>query len=60
MGRGQARARRIADYFNRKCLPCAEVHVRASLASYTDTKGELRPTPQDVVDVRLAKLRTTY
>ena len=60
MGRGQARLRRLAEYFNRLCLPCAEQHAREHLNTLTDTKGNLRPASEQVVNDRLARVRAGY
>jgi hypothetical protein len=60
MGRGQARLRRLAAYFNRPCLACAEQKTREHLASLTDMHGNPRPANQETVSARLDKLRRTY
>ena len=60
MGRGQARQRRLVEYFARPCLICAEANTLAHLASLTDTQGNARPANQDVINARIEKLRRTY
>jgi len=60
MGRGKARLKRIAEYFNRSCLVCAEKHLLSHLASLTDSKGNARPADPSRVAERLTALRKTY
>ena len=60
MGRGQARQRRLAEYFDRSCLACAETKTLAHLASLTDSQGNARPANQDVINARLDKVRRAY
>ena len=56
-GRGQARERRLAVYFSRPCLSCAEVKLLAYCAGRTDLSGAARPI--DPAD-KLMVLRRSY
>lgn len=60
MGRGQARKKRLTDYFGRNCSACAERIALAHLASLTDSQGNPRPANQEKISTRLAKIRATY
>lgn len=60
MGRGQARVKRLAEYFARPCFECASARLQARLASQTNMQGEPRPAAPEVVADRIDKLRRTY
>lgn len=60
MGRGQARQRRLAEYFNRPCVVCAEVHLRTELSKLTDMQGNLRPATDEKVREKVARLQSRY
>jgi hypothetical protein len=60
MGRGQARVKRLAEYFARPCFECASASLQARLASLTDMQGTSRPATSEVVAAKTDKLRRTY
>ena len=60
MGRGQARIKRLAEYFARPCFECASTSLQVHLASLTDMQGGPRPATSDVIAARTDKLRRTY
>ena len=61
-GRGAARVRRLAAYFDRRCYACAVDHIQAEAGKFTDRNGN--PQPAAIVSDRIArwtaKLRPSY
>jgi hypothetical protein len=46
MGKGAARAKRLAEYFDRPCRDCAIARINASVNSLTDRHAN--PLPYDI------------
>ena len=55
MGRGAARQRRLAEYFDRPCLACAIVQADACVRRLTDRRGQ--PLPADVMTKKIEETR---
>lgn len=62
MGRGQARQKRLAQYFARPCLNCKLAAIRATADTLTDTKAN--PLTQDQRDAyynkRMQRIKYDY
>jgi hypothetical protein len=60
MGRGQARIKRLAEYFNRPCLSCASARLIDRMSELTDPRGNPRPATPEQVNVRITALKSRY
>lgn len=60
MGRGAARVKRLAVYFNRPCQVCLAASIRSDMLSYTDLQGNPNPASETQIQQRLLKLTHTY
>jgi hypothetical protein len=59
MGRGEARARRIAEYFARPCLECLTMTAVANALKLTTVRGEPLADDEYAVKVGEAKARVS-
>ena len=53
MGRGQARVKRIATYFNRRCIACARAQAIFQAGLLTDIRGN--PLDADAYAIAVQK-----